>query len=802
GLGNLVAAINGDQAALGLTASLNVSNGTVALTQNTAGADVVVAGTGLTDNYATQFTTPASGSNSLGTQYMGGILSLNDGGSINALNGNLTGTFTLQNNDAAGTGAEKGNITDTFVMGGGTENLAADGGTITVQGNSLNSLIQAINDETANTGANLDIYASEDSASGGLFLQSGSLTTTAVTVQSTGAGHTLTDNVTEAVQGGSGGSANVDASTLFGNAGTSQITDPVKGTITLTNSGMGAATTFTMDGTTGHTTLGDLKTLINNAGIGLSATIGATGLNVAVSGANYGNTLTVGGSLTDAYGVSLSASSTGNPAVSAQNASATVNTTAGNIVGTGDAITGSLTVQNGATTVTFTMGTANGDIGGTNIAALAQAISDSTTLGVTADVNATTHALEIQANNPGTTLNVTSNLKDTVGENITAPNFGQLHAESTTTMALGSGVIHAADVLTGSVILSGNTHTLTFNMNSTATPANSNIINIAGNTLNDLENAINAQTSTLNITASNVEGGTGLILTSNEYNGTTIGVGTNSLHDTLSASGNTESSASLGSFASAGDVVAGTIDFTVGGQPPVSFAISSGETVSQLKDYINAGNYGVSAAITSTGNNTLGTSTSDNFVNLTLTSNSYGTAGEIGSTGNTQVYDEAATSNLSYAKTNSYNVGLSNLSVYDSSSGQTSLAMASFGANSGGTNGIATISYSDGAGVSLSASDLSNQTDAEASLTTLNTAITDVAAQDGYVGAQINTLNAVSQVLSTQQENVESAQNAVQATDYASATSNMSKYEILSQTGIAALAQANSIQQEVTKLLQ
>jgi flagellin len=50
--------------------------------------------------------------------------------------------------------------------------------------------------------------------------------------------------------------------------------------------------------------------------------------------------------------------------------------------------------------------------------------------------------------------------------------------------------------------------------------------------------------------------------------------------------------------------------------------------------------------------------------------------------------------------------------------------------------------------------------------------------------------------------NVQAAQNAVQATDYASATSNMSKYEILSQTGIAALAQANSIQREVTKLLQ
>jgi len=56
--------------------------------------------------------------------------------------------------------------------------------------------------------------------------------------------------------------------------------------------------------------------------------------------------------------------------------------------------------------------------------------------------------------------------------------------------------------------------------------------------------------------------------------------------------------------------------------------------------------------------------------------------------------------------------------------------------------------------------------------------------------------------MSMHQENPVSAQNAVQATDYASATSNLSKYEILSQTGIAALAQASQVQQEVTKLLQ
>ena len=37
-------------------------------------------------------------------------------------------------------------------------------------------------------------------------------------------------------------------------------------------------------------------------------------------------------------------------------------------------------------------------------------------------------------------------------------------------------------------------------------------------------------------------------------------------------------------------------------------------------------------------------------------------------------------------------------------------------------------------------------------LTGLNIAITDAAAMDGYIGAQINTLNSISQVMSTQKE--------------------------------------------------
>ena len=77
-----------------------------------------------------------------------------------------------------------------------------------------------------------------------------------------------------------------------------------------------------------------------------------------------------------------------------------------------------------------------------------------------------------------------------------------------------------------------------------------------------------------------------------------------------------------------------------------------------------------------------------------------------------------------------------------------------------------------------------------------------MAAQRGYLGSQINDLNAVSNVESTQSTNITSAENGITATDYGAASSNLSKFEILSQTGISALAQANSVQQEVLKLLQ
>ena len=207
----------------------------------------------------------------------------------------------------------------------------------------------------------------------------------------------------------------------------------------------------------------------------------------------------------------------------------------------------------------------------------------------------------------------------------------------------------------------------------------------------------------------------------------------------------------------------------------------TGATVQALVGAVNAAGLGVSATFTTNADATGATGGAGLETGIMLSGNvSYSSGG---------------------AATATSGAVLSASDVYDAVAGGGDQGAASTPTSH---SGIATISYNSTAdtNVNLSTTDLSNQGDAEAALTSLNTAISDVAAQDGYVGAQINTLNSVSNVLSTQQENVQSAQNAVQATDYAQASSNMSKYEILSQTGISALAQANSVQQEVTKLLQ
>jgi flagellin len=125
----------------------------------------------------------------------------------------------------------------------------------------------------------------------------------------------------------------------------------------------------------------------------------------------------------------------------------------------------------------------------------------------------------------------------------------------------------------------------------------------------------------------------------------------------------------------------------------------------------------------------------------------------------------------------------------------------------GDANGTLTYSasaftYASGSEANLASTTLTSTSTATSALGAINSAIVDVAGERGYIGSQVNLLTATGNVMTTESTNLTAASDNVLSTDYSSATSQMSKYEILMQTGISALAQANSTQQLVTKLLQ
>ena len=84
----------------------------------------------------------------------------------------------------------------------------------------------------------------------------------------------------------------------------------------------------------------------------------------------------------------------------------------------------------------------------------------------------------------------------------------------------------------------------------------------------------------------------------------------------------------------------------------------------------------------------------------------------------------------------------------------------------------------------------------------INSAIQTVAQTRGQIGAVMNRLQSASNVISNQVTNLTSAENTITAADIPTAVANLTKYSILEQTGISALAQANQQQQLVLKLLQ
>ncbi|MDW4798828.1 flagellin, partial [Escherichia coli] len=70
------------------------------------------------------------------------------------------------------------------------------------------------------------------------------------------------------------------------------------------------------------------------------------------------------------------------------------------------------------------------------------------------------------------------------------------------------------------------------------------------------------------------------------------------------------------------------------------------------------------------------------------------------------------------------------------------------------------------------------------------------------LGASINRLNDTANNLTSMQDNTEVAIGNIMDTDYATEASNMTKQQVLMQTGITMLKQSNSMSSMVSSLLQ
>jgi flagellin len=610
----------------------------------------------------------------------------------------------------------------------------------------------------------------------------------------------------------------------------SQVNDTLSGTLNITDS-TGKTHALVLGAANSTDTLQNLMSTINNSGWGVSASLNsATVTNVTGAADTH-----VAGTILTLTSASSNVSVTGTGITDNKATTTSVGGSWGNTAVAGGVI-GAITVNNSTDTLTGVLkltGDAStpastnlllGASGSTDtLANLAATINGANGAGAAyADITAT-------LSNGGKTLTLTATANKTTNNVVAAVTTGsQIQDQAATT---GNAVVAqtavvagnaAANTAFGTVTVSNASDTLTGTLmiNDAAGTADTVVLGTAGSTdnltnlANYINNTMNSGSGTSKVQASLNAAGT--VLTLQTAGGGVAAdnpmvYGTNistslSLTGTPTAAGSANSTI-LGTLAlpvggSAGDVLTAGKTLVIGSNT-INLGVTTGtnktDTMANLAATINNGNYGVTATLNNTGTAITFTTANSDVPGLSTTAPSInGTDSTDGSKALTYtIYNQGVTASAYY------NVGISSANgVSDTSTGGgTAINGLAYSSNGAGT-GVATISYSDGAGQNLAATDLTSQGDAQSALTSLNTAIADVAAQDGYIGAQINTLSSVSQVLSTQQENVQSAQNAVQATDYAQASSNMSKYEILSQTGIAALAQANSQQQAVLKLLQ
>jgi flagellin len=97
---------------------------------------------------------------------------------------------------------------------------------------------------------------------------------------------------------------------------------------------------------------------------------------------------------------------------------------------------------------------------------------------------------------------------------------------------------------------------------------------------------------------------------------------------------------------------------------------------------------------------------------------------------------------------------------------------------------------------------VATKTDAEVTITSMDEAIAGVDGLRATLGAAQNKLESNVRNISVTQVNIAAAESNIRDVDFAAESANFAKHNILAQSGSYAMSQANSVQQNVLRLLQ
>ena len=96
---------------------------------------------------------------------------------------------------------------------------------------------------------------------------------------------------------------------------------------------------------------------------------------------------------------------------------------------------------------------------------------------------------------------------------------------------------------------------------------------------------------------------------------------------------------------------------------------------------------------------------------------------------------------------------------------------------------------------------LNTKSGAQGELTKIRAAIDEISTRRGALGSALNRLEATVNVVAVQSENLQAAESQIRDADVAGEIVSLTKFQVLNQTGLAALAQANVSSQSVLSLL-